>query len=85
MNLLVKRKEGAEFIITDMIATRLSKRKFEELKAVNAEKLGEYEFMKASDVDWTWWDNRVFKKLTTKAIYRTSFRYDTASGKVQEW
>lgn len=84
MNLLVKRKEGAEYIITDMIATRLSKRKFEELKAVNAEKLGGYEFMKADEVDWTWWD-KVFKKLTTKAIYRTAFRYDTASGKVQEW
>lgn len=84
MNLLVKRKAGAEFIITDMIATRLSKRKFEELKAVNAEKLGEYEFMKASEVDWTWWD-RVFKKLTPTAVYRTAFRYDTASGKVQEW
>lgn len=84
MNLLVKRKAGAEYIITDMIATRLSRRKFEELKAVNTEKLGEYEFMSASEVDWTWWD-RVFKKLTTKAIYRTSFRYDTVSGKVQEW
>lgn len=84
MNLLVKRKAGAEYIITDMIATRLSKRKFEELKAVNAEKLGDYEFIKAGEVDWTWWD-RVFKKLTAKAIYRTAFRYDTASGKVQEW
>lgn len=84
MNLLVKRKAGAEFIITDMMATRLSERKFEELKAVNAEKLEGWEFVKAGDVDWTWWD-RVFKKLTPTAIYRTSFRYDTASGKVQEW
>lgn len=84
MNLLVKRKEGAEYIITDMMATRLSKRKFEELKECNKEKLGDWEFMKASDVDWTWWD-RVFKKLTATAIHRTAFRYDIASGKVQEW
>lgn len=84
MNLLVKRKAGAEFIITDMVATRLSKRKFEELKAINQEKLGEYEFMPASEVDWTWWD-RVFKKLTERAIYRTSFRYNISNNKVEEW
>lgn len=84
MNLLVKRKAGAEYIITDMMATRLSKRKFEELQARNKDKLGDWDFMSASEVDWTWWD-RVFKKLTERAIYRTAFRYDMASGKVQEW
>lgn len=84
MNLLVKRKAGQEFIITDMMATRLSKRKFEQLQACNKDKLGDWDFMSASEVDWTWWD-RVFKKLTERAIYRTAFRYDMASGKVQEW
>lgn len=84
MNLLVKRKAGQEFIITDMMATRLSKRKFEELQACNKDTLGDWEFMQARDVDWTWWD-KVFKKLTPSAIYRTAFRYDMASGKVQEW
>ena len=84
MNLLVKRKAGAEFIITDMMATRLSERKFKELQACNKDTLGDWEFMQARDVDWTWWD-RVFKKLTERAIYRTAFRYDMASGKVQEW
>ena len=84
MNLLVKRKEGAEYIITDMMATSLSKNKFNALKEANKDKLDGWVFMPASEVDWTWWD-RVFKKLTTRAIYRTSFRYDVASGKVQEW
>ena len=84
MNLLVKRLEGREFIITDMMATRLSKRKFEELKACNEDKLGAWEFMPASEVDWTWWD-RVFKKLTPSAIYRTSFRYNISTNKVEEW
>lgn len=84
MNLLVKRKAGAEYIITDMIATRLSKRKFEELRQINMNKLGDYEFMPASEVDWTWWD-RVFKKLTERAIYRTSFRYNISTNKVEEW
>ena len=84
MNLLVKRKAGAEYIITDMIATRLSKHKFEELRQINMSKLGDYEFMPASEVDWTWWD-RVFKKLTERAIYRTSFRYNISTNKVEEW
>lgn len=84
MNLLVKRKAGAEFIITDMMATRLSERKFKELQASNKDELGEYEFMSASEVDWTWWD-RVFKKLTERAIYRTAFRYNVSNNKVEEW
>ena len=84
MNLLVKRKAGQEFIITDMMATRLSERKFKELKACNKDTLCEYEFMSASEVDWTWWD-RVFKKLTERAIYRTAFRYNISNNKVEEW
>lgn len=84
MNLLVKRKAGQEFIITDMMATRLSKRKFEELQACNKDKLGDWDFMSASEVDWTWWD-RVFKKLTERAIYRTAFRYNISNNKVEEW
>jgi hypothetical protein len=84
MNLLVKRLKGREFIITDMMATQLSKRKFEELQQINMSKLGDYEFMHASEVDWTWWD-RVFKKLTERAIYRTSFRYNISTNKVEEW
>lgn len=84
MNLLVKRKAGAEFIITDMMATRLSERKFKELQACNKDTLGDWEFMQARDVDWTWWD-RVFKKLTPSAIYRTAFRYNISNNKVEEW
>lgn len=84
MNLLVKRKAGQEFIITDMMATRLSERKFKELQACNKDKLGDWEFMQARDVDWTWWD-RVFKKLTPSAIYRTAFRYNISNNKVEEW
>ena len=84
MNLLVKRLAGREYIITDMMATSLNKKAFEELKACNEEKLGEWEFMPASEVDWTWWD-RVFKKLTKRAIYRTGFRYNISNNKVEEW
>ena len=83
MNMIVKRKEGAEYIITDMIATRLSKRKFEELKKVNEEKLGAYVWLAPSEIDWTWWD-RVFKKLTPRAIYRAEFRYNISDNKVKE-
>jgi len=83
MNMLVKRVKGKEYFITDFMATRLSKKKFEALKEVNQDKLGEWEFVPFSETDFTWWD-RCFKKLTPSAIRRAEFRI-TWDGKVEEW
>lgn len=82
MYMLVKRVEGAEYIIKDFMATRLSRKKFEELKEANQATLGDWQW--CDDIDWTWWD-RVHKKLTTTAIRRADFRYDINTNKVQEW
>ena len=82
MNMLVKRVAGAEYIIKDFMATSMSRKKFEELQAINQDKLGDWEW--CDDIDWTWWD-RVHKKLTPSAIRRADFRFDIATNKVQEW
>ena len=82
MNLLVKRVEGAEYIIKDFMATSLSRKKFEALKAINTDILGGWDW--CDDIDWTWWD-RVHKKLTPSKIRTADFRYDMSTGQVMEW
>ena len=82
MNLLVKRVKGKEYLIKDFMATSLSRKKFEDIRAINEAILGEWEW--CDDIDWTWWD-RVHKKLTPSKIRSAYFRYDIATGKVQEW
>lgn len=82
MHMLVKRVDGAEYLIKDFMATSLSRKKFEALQVVNQEKLGDWQW--CDDVDWTWWD-RVHKKLTATAIRRADFRFNINTNKVEEW
>ena len=82
MNMLVRRQTGREYIITDFMATSLSRKKFEALQAVNQDKLGDWQW--CDDWDWTWWD-RVHKKLTATAIRRADYRFDINTGKVEQW
>lgn len=82
MNILTKGKPGAEYIIVDMIATRLSKSKFEELQKLNPETLGDYKFVPQSETDFSWWP-RISKKLTPKKIVQAYFECDW-HGKVVE-
>ena len=72
MNLLTKNKPGAEYIITDMMATRLSRKKFEQLKEINPDTLGEWNWCECPD--FSWW-SRVTKKLTPSAIRSAYFEY----------
>lgn len=82
MHMLVKRVDGAEYLIKDFMATSLSRKKFEALKEVNQDKLADWQW--CDDVDWTWWD-RVHKKLTATAIRRADFRFNINTNKVEEW
>lgn len=74
-NLVVKRVKGQEYLITDMIATKLSKAKFEKLKELNKNLLGEYVFIKYEDTDFSWWD-KVTKYLTERRITKAYFDID---------
>lgn len=79
-NLLVKRVKGEEFIISDLIATKLSKEQFEEIKRFNPKLLGDYEFCAYKDTDFLWWQN-VHKYLTsTKLVNNVIFQIDYDGG-----
>ena len=81
-NMLTKRVPGKEYLIKDFMATRLSKAKFEALKKINPDTLGDWDFVPASETDFTWWD-RCTKKLTPTAIRRAEF-YCDYYGNVEE-
>lgn len=67
MNMLVKRVPGREYLITDMIATKLSGSTVERIKSLNSW-LSDYHFLKSDDIDFSWWD-KCHKKLTQSRIY----------------
>ena len=74
-NLIVKRVKGREYLITDMIATKLTKGQFERLRSLNKDLLGDYEYCNYKDTDFSWW-SRVHKYLTLKRITTAYFDID---------
>ena len=60
--LLAKRVEGREYLITDFLATQLSKKKFLELQKIN-DCLKGFVFLDPRDIDCFWW-SRCTKYLT---------------------
>lgn len=74
-NLLVKRHKDKPFLISDFIATKLNRQKFENLKAINPELLGEHDFIEYNETDFSWW-SKVTKYLTGAKITRAYFDID---------
>lgn len=66
INIIAKGVKGKEYLITDMIATRLNESQFKQVQALNPF-LSEYRFIKHEDTDFTWW-TRIHKKLTKSKI-----------------
>lgn len=66
-NLLTKRVQGKEYLISDFIATRLNERQFKNIQSQN-EFLNDYVFTPYNETDFAWWP-RVTKKLTPKKLY----------------
>lgn len=67
-NILAKCLKGQEYIITDMIATKLTKQKFAKLQELN-DFLQDYRFIEYKDTDFTWWD-KITKYLTINKLYK---------------
>lgn len=75
-NLLLKRKKDFEYIITDFIATKLTKKQFEILQSVNQSLLGDFVFCDYNDTDFSWWA-KTHKYLTrTKLKINVDFYCD---------
>lgn len=83
MNVVVKRKSDAPWIITDIMATKLSKKAFEDIKEINKELLGDYEWVAQKDTDFTWWE-RIEKRLMPSNIVRRCYECDYY-GNVEEY
>ena len=56
-NMLIKRDEKYSFIFErkSVIATNLSEKDFEKIRALNMDLLKDYSFVKYQDTDFTWW------------------------------
>lgn len=74
-NMLVKRVPDKPYIIYGFMATTMSKTKFEALKAINPQTLGDYDFIPQSETDFSWW-SKVTKKLTPTKIKEAYFDID---------
>lgn len=74
-NVIAKCKPGQEYIILDMIATKLSKSQFENIKKYNEKLFENYHFIPYEETDFTWWSG-ITKKLTQRKITRAYFDID---------
>lgn len=82
VNIIAKGAPGRPYIITDMIATRMSAKQFKRVQALNPDLLGGYRFIPQAETDFSWW-SRVNKKLTPRKIVQAYFECDF-SGNVTE-
>ena len=74
-NMLVKRVPEKPYIIYGFMATTLNEKRFNALKAVNPNTLGDYHFIPQSETDFSWW-SKVTKKLTPTKIKEAYFDID---------
>jgi len=82
VNIIAKGVPGKEYLIRDMMATRLNETQFSALQAINPDTLGGYRFIPQAETDFSWWD-RISKKLTATRIKQAYFNCDFY-GKVTE-
>lgn len=89
VNIIAKCVKGKEYLMGEMIATRLTEKQWEELKSANLDKFGDTEqytwrYIPQRETDFSWWD-RITKKLTkTKLIGGCEFTCDYY-GKITEY
>lgn len=83
MNIIAKGVKGREYIITDMMATRLTKSQFEKVQQLNPELLKDYRFIPQAETDFSWW-SRISTKLTRTKIKPAWFTCDF-NGNVEEF
>lgn len=73
--MIAKGVKGKEYILTDIMATSLSRSQFEKLQAINEELLGDYHYIPQNETDFSWWD-RINRKLTVTRIKTAYFECD---------
>lgn len=81
-NIVAKSPKGKEYMLGDMMATTLSRAKFERIKELNPQLFDGYHWIPFSKTQPHWWEQRVLKKLTATKIIQTSFSYN--NGNIKE-
>ena len=76
MNIVALGVPGKEYIIKDMMATRLTKKQFEYIQQHTDGRFDEWRFIPHGGTDFSWW-GKIDKKLTQRRIYSgLTFRCD---------
>lgn len=83
VNIIAKGAPGREYIITDMMATRLTEAKFKQLQEMNPDLFRDYRFIPQEETDFSWW-SRISKKLTARKIYSGVYFHCDFYGNVTE-
>ena len=84
MNIVALSVPGKEYIIKDMMATRLTKKQFEYVQAHTSGRFDDWRFIPYDGTDFSWW-SRIDKKLTQRKIY-SGLTFDCdARGNITEY
>ena len=84
MNIVALGVKGKEYIIKDMMATRLTKKQFEYMQQHTNGLFDDWRFIPYDETDFSWW-SRITKKLTQRRVYSgMAFECD-ARGDITEW
>jgi hypothetical protein len=75
LNVIANCCPGHEYLMKDLIATRLTAADFERVKAANPERFKNYRFIPGKEVDFLWW-HKIHKKLTKTKIVQAYFDCD---------
>lgn len=71
-NILAKPHPNANYILSDFIATKLTKSQFNKIKELNPNILGNHIFIPYNETDFTWWA-KTTKYLTQHKLYTQAY------------
>lgn len=71
-NILAKPHPNANYILSDFIATKLTKSQFNKIQQLNPTLLGDYIFIPYNETDFTWW-SQTTKYLTQHKLYTQTY------------
>lgn len=84
MNIVALGVPGKEYIIKEMMATRLTKKQFEHVQAHTDGRFDDWRFIPHDETDFSWW-SRIDKKLTQRRIYSGLMFDCDARGDITEY
>jgi hypothetical protein len=80
VNIIAKSVKGKEYLISEMIATRLTDKQWQKIKELNPQLFGDsdsfvWRFIPQKETDFSWWP-KISRKLTSTKIKGACFDCD---------